>query len=177
MRGATVRAVVVSVLVFGIWAAPWARHPAFSASGRAHRHGGGTPAEAVGFGDDFAWQQEGPEKFLSLLRARAQGPDAPYKCYTVHGWHVGWLRKSDLPRLLTLVESREPCAHVRMSVSKVMPVGVSFVGQEALFLIEGYRRGVYPPELHSGAFYDRKDEIVAWARERIDRQDGGDGTP
>ena len=118
-----------------------------------------TAQEAKQFGDTFLWQERGPLDFLALLRKRVKGPTV---FYTVHGRHVGWLQESDIPRLIALLDSREPCLHVIMSISSYLPRTPSFVGQEALFMIEGFRRGEYPPSLHSTEFYNRKAEIVAW---------------
>lgn len=127
---------------------------------RVHSLQNATEAQAREFGDTFRWRAEGPLDFLALLKSRAKS-GARY--YTVYGTHVGWLQESDLPGLISLVDSREPCSHVVMAMSSYAPTTRSFVGQEALFLIEGYRQGRYPPTLGSRGFYKaKKQEILEW---------------
>ena len=48
-------------------------------------------------------------------------------------------------RIVDLLDSTEPCASVSMSISSLHLESGSTVGQEAAFLIEGFRTGYYPP--------------------------------
>jgi hypothetical protein len=48
-----------------------------------------------------------------------------------------WISKDDLPGLLALTDSEEPCASVRLTSSSVWIAQSSTMGQEALFMIEG----------------------------------------
>ena len=123
--------------------------------------GYGTESQARAFGDTFPWQVEGPLDFLALLKSQAKNGA---QFYTVYGTHVGWLQESDLQGLIGLVDSKEPCAHVVQAISSYLPSKRSFVGEQALFLIECYRQGRYPPALHSVGFYKRKKEILEWWR-------------
>jgi hypothetical protein len=79
-----------------------------------------------------------------------------------------WVQEKDLPKLILLLDSPVPCAPVVLARSSFLPE-VSSIGEQAAFLILGFRAGVYPPELHSGRMAPGvKDEIRAWwaARER-----------
>jgi hypothetical protein len=125
---------------------------------REHRVEGGSDPPA--FMDSFRWQEEGPIAFLETLR-RTQ------TVYTVDGVHVGWVKAQDAQRLVDLLDSSEPCAFVVSPYSSYIPPGRSFVGQEAVFLLEGYRAGRYPPGLHSGNAYKRKSEILVWWKARM----------
>ena len=118
--------------------------------------------DASRFGDDFEWQRLGPLEFLSLLRSMV---DHPAPIYTVRGFHAGWLQARDLSALLHLVNSDEPCSFVVSAFSSHLPTAkASTVGQEALFLLDGLRKGRYPPALHSeGYAAEHRDEILAWA--------------
>ena len=138
---------------------------------RAHSLEDATEAQAKEFGDTFHWQEQGPLDFIVFLKRRSSQPEGSRSLfYTVHGRHTGWLHDTDVPDLIALVDSKEPCPHVVMSRSSYLPRAHSFVGQEALFLIEGYRRGEYPPGPCSSGFYKKKDEVLAWWRERAARR-------
>ena len=156
--------IVVSVILMAL------AQGAPNVAGRSHTwadYGGTDQAEPIEVaasrrGDTFPWMSEGPLEFLKELRRKR-----PLRQYLLYGTHVGWIRESDLEALVQLVGSREPCDHVVSSVSSRLPDSRSFVGQEALFLIEGYRTGRYPPRLHSIGFYqEKKDEILAWWKSR-----------
>ena len=89
-----------------------------------------------------------------------------------------WISKKDLPGLLALTGSTEPCPSVAlMSSSYYDSRNHSTVGQEAAFMLEGYRKGEYPPELNS-TFFDEsleaseqrtkaREEIVQWCRSQL----------
>ena len=73
-----------------------------------------------------------------------------------------WVQEKDLPRLILLLDSPVPCASVMSTRSSFWP-GVSTVGEQAAFMILGFRKGWYPPDLHSGRMpSDVKAEIRAW---------------
>jgi hypothetical protein len=89
-----------------------------------------------------------------------------------------WITKQDLPDLLALTNSTEPCPSVALISSSYYDTrNHSTVGQEAVFMLEGYRKGEYPPALNSALFDDSreaneartktKDEIVAWCRSQL----------
>lgn len=79
-----------------------------------------------------------------------------------------WITPRDLPDLLEAAESKEPCAFVVSVSSSYLPPGRSTVGDEALFMIEGYMKGFYPPELYSGAHSeDAKQAYITWCKNEI----------
>jgi hypothetical protein len=62
----------------------------------------------------------------------------------------GWIKAEHVDELIKLVNSVEPCASVVSPLSSFLPQGGSTIGVEAMFLIEGFKTGHYPPGLHSG---------------------------
>ena len=125
-------------------------------SGRQHEVVFGLTGESdpIEYGDTFKWQVHGPIAFIETLKSR--------NGYTVHGLHKGWVWRSDIPKLVALLDSEEPCADVSMSISSYHHQGRSTVGREAAYLIEGFRRGEYPPSLNSVHFEFNADEIRSW---------------
>jgi hypothetical protein len=96
--------------------------------------------------------------------------------FTVERERTDWVQESDLPALFDLVDSEEPCAHVVSVYSSYLPLGRSSIGQEALFMIEGFRQGRYPPGLHSEGFQKHRQEILEWWRERTAARSGTSAT-
>lgn len=115
-------------------------------------------------GDTFEWQDRGPLDFLKLLRSQHD--------YSVRGLHRGWLKATDVPELLALLDSKDPCGSVAMEASSYYESGLSTVGQEAAFLIEGFRRGQYPPGLNSTRMELNSEELRTWWREYEKSLDG-----
>ncbi len=140
---------------------------------------GATPEARVNRDPDyFPWQEKGPLEFLDLLRERGRMP-GDFSCiFSLREQHVGFVKETDLAALIALLDSTEPCAHVRAGGSSTLAFGQkSFVGQEALVLIQGYRVGHYPPfeilsNSNSLGWYKSKDKVLAWWRERARRQTG-----
>jgi hypothetical protein len=78
-----------------------------------------------------------------------------------------WITKKDIPALLALVDSKEPCSPVASWYSSYYSTtAVSTIGDQALFMLEGYREGKYPTQLNMFSFPTGKerDELIAWAR-------------
>jgi hypothetical protein len=99
-----------------------------------------------------------PSKLLDLL---VQG-NFPGSVLTVDESVENWVQEKDLPKLILLLDNPVPCAPVVDARSSFWP-GVSTIGEQAAFLIQGFRAGRYPPDLHSGRMSaDVKDEIRAW---------------
>ena len=78
----------------------------------------------------------------------------------------GWVKESDLPALVGLLDSSEPCANVQSMVSSCIDTTRSTVGNEAAYLIEGYRKDWYPPRLNSMRPLCDIEEIKQWWEER-----------
>jgi hypothetical protein len=111
------------------------------------------------YGDVFDWDNHGALDFLEFLRGESG-------FYTVWGIHPAWVKEDDLPELMELLDSTEPCANVKSALSSYIDVESSTVGNEAAYLIEGYRTGRYPPRLNSTRPRPDKREIREWWREK-----------
>lgn len=109
-------------------------------------------------GLDFA--DQGPLDLLDLLKRWESNnwlsPILPF----------GWVKESDLPALVELLDSTEPCANVQSMVSSFMDSKRSTVGNEAAYLIEGFRNDWYPPRLNSTRPKCDIEEIKKWWAER-----------
>jgi len=68
---------------------------------------------------------------------------------TIEGNTDGWIEEHHLSVLMELVESDISCAHVMTLRSSIRGNRRSTVGRQALFMIEGFRAGKYPPKLSS----------------------------
>jgi hypothetical protein len=76
----------------------------------------------------------------------------------------GWITLHDAELLMQEIDSEEPAAPVVSPVSSYWPDNqTSTAGNEALFLLEGYRTGKYPPGLCS-LYYFKPDkrEVRLW---------------
>lgn len=109
--------------------------------------------------DEFDWQTSGPIEFLSLLKGKSHDP---CPTYVIHGVTGKWVKEEDIPELIVLLGSDEPCANVCRTISSYMDCNTSTVGKEAAFIIEGFRRGEYPPDLNSGRARLTNDDIMLW---------------
>lgn len=75
-----------------------------------------------------------------------------------------WVTEEDVPELLALLDSKEPCAGVMYEASGSVP-GRSTVGDQAAFLVEGFRTRLYPPSLYSKPLTDsQKADLRNWWR-------------
>lgn len=115
------------------------------------------------YGDFFDWHDKSPADFLNMLKKRtAQHP------FSVSGVHVNWIKASDIPGLIELLDSSEPCAPVNRAVSSYAELNGSTIGEEAAFLIIGFKKGEYPPSLNSTRprlNHRVKDELKKWWQE------------
>ncbi|HOT04498.1 MAG TPA: hypothetical protein PK069_09995 [Methanolinea sp.] len=75
-----------------------------------------------------------------------------------------WITHADVERLMQEIDSTEPAATVFSPFSSYWPFNqTSTAGNEALFLIEGYRAGRYPPALCSlYYFHPNRTEVRSW---------------
>ena len=62
---------------------------------------------------------------------------------------MDFVKESDLPYLVSLLDSKEPCKFVDMALSSIYYSGKSTVGHEAAYLIEGFWKRYYPTDLTS----------------------------
>jgi hypothetical protein len=102
-----------------------------------------------------------PVEFLKSLKMERSTTDE----YIFREPVKHWISRRDLPGLLALADSQEPCASVALETSSVRNLRGSTMGQEALFLLEGYRTGAYPPAPNS-VVYDpaQAKELTDWCR-------------
>ncbi len=104
------------------------------------------------------WESGGPIKFITYLKT------TNISDYLVYGTSSDWIKDKDIPELMKLIDSEEPCAGVQMVISSYL-AGRSTVGNEAAFLIEGFIKGSYPPALDSTRWKPNRDKIREWWRE------------
>mgnify|MGYP000670754876 CR=1 FL=1 len=112
--------------------------------------------------DEFDFFSRAPLDLIEFLKQR----EPPFR---VRHLHVGWISSADVALLSGLVDSTVPCAMVSKRYSSAeLESERSTVGQESMFLIEGYICGVYPPDMNSGFLVasDRHKEVRAWLLSR-----------
>lgn len=140
-----------------------------------HPLGGGTGPQNRGFN----WQERGPLDFLDFLASKFSddSPSLPgTTSLIVRGTHRGWIRESDIPALMDLLDSKKQCLAVVMSLSSALAWEPSTVGNEAANLILGFRSEVdqtgyagYPARLVSTRYPIDRDELRRWWRDYRDR--------
>jgi hypothetical protein len=134
---------------------------------------------------DFDWGKNGPLEFIELLKMKDHVPwyfvvnevnptcennptiSCSYQAwqYAIFEVHDNWISISDIPKLIELLNDDTPCANVAMGISSLISNGASTVGHEAAFMIEGFRKGEYPPSLNSSNYkYDKKDILEWWSK-------------
>ena len=64
--------------------------------------------------------------------------------YTTWEVKLNYVKEKDLPYLVKLLDSNEPCAYSVMAISSNLPSGNSTVGNEAAYLIESFWKRYYP---------------------------------
>ena len=108
------------------------------------------------------WSKTDPIAFLEMLTRR---PNAP--CWLSQA-PEGWIKKEHVEYLLRQINSPEPAAPVVSLFSSYDPrEETSTVGNEAMFLIEGFRKQRYPPGLCSVYhFKGDPDEFRKWWQEQ-----------
>ena len=111
-----------------------------------------------GCAKDDDWLEMTPLEFLSTLRKTE--PWMIFRCS-----HDGWVGREHIPQLIELLDSDEPCASVMLSISSFLGPR-STVGNEAAYIIQGYRAGKYPPASNSNRPLIDRDEIRRWWSEQ-----------
>lgn len=100
--------------------------------------------EHLNTGDSCYFKNHSPMDFLNDLRIH------PKQAVMVLDVPDSWISLEDANLLIQIIDSDEPAAPVISLLSSFWPVNqTSTVGNEALFLLNGYRTGLYPPSLCS----------------------------
>ncbi|KQC05535.1 MAG: hypothetical protein APR53_07310 [Methanoculleus sp. SDB] len=109
-------------------------------------------------GDSCYLRAHTPMDFLADLRMH------PHQPVMVGEVPDGWITLEDAELLMQEIDSDEPAAPVVSPISSYWPFNqTSTVGNEALFLLEGYRTGRYPPALCSlYYFHPNRTEVRSW---------------
>ena len=99
-----------------------------------------------------------PIEFLEYLKSY----DNRLHTYIVAEQSKNWVREQDIPGLLLLLDSNQPCAGVMHEPSGSVP-GRSTVGDQAAYLIEGFKSRLYPPSLYSKPYTaTQKADLRRW---------------
>ena len=110
----------------------------------------------------FDWSTMTPLEFFEQLKV------APFVPVTVYDPPPeGWITRGHVVELMKFIDSEDPASYVLSALSSYIPFGqVSTVGNEACFLIEGYRNKSYPPFLCSIHYHVADpDGLRSWWRE------------
>lgn len=109
-------------------------------------------------GDSCYFSTHNPLTFLNDLRTHAGKQSMVFEVPD------NWITHADVQGLMQEIDSAEPAAPVVSALSSYWPFNqTSTVGNEALFLIEGYRTGRYPPNPCSlYYFHPNRTEVRSW---------------
>jgi len=109
-------------------------------------------------GDACYFNSHTPMDFLDDLRMH---PDTQVMVIDVPD---NWITHADAELLMQEIDSPETAAPVVSPISSYWPFNrTSTVGNEALFLLEGYRTGKYPPGLCSLSYFEsNRTEVRVW---------------
>jgi len=109
------------------------------------------------------WSKIDPLNFLNLLKKH------PEKPYTIVNYPPqDWIKEKHVSKLILMINSKEPASPVVAVISSYYPFNqTSTVGNEAMFLIEGFKIGRYPPSLCSLYYFKgNPEEYRKWWEER-----------
>ena len=74
-----------------------------------------------------------------------------------------WIKPEHIHGLINVMDSKEPCRPVMSIYSSTIPRNLSTVGDEAIFLIQGFRAKRYPPRPNSQTYSSKeKEEVRKW---------------
>jgi hypothetical protein len=104
---------------------------------------------------DFPDLPDSPAKLIETLKTAD-------KFYTIRIHRLDYVKESDIPQIVGLLDSKEPCAHVVLSISSILPSGRSTVGHEAAYLIEGFWKRYYPTQLVSSQYAPDIEAMKHW---------------
>jgi hypothetical protein len=114
--------------------------------------------------DQSDWSKTDPLALLNILKKH------PESTLMVLEAPRDWIKEEHVRQLMQLIDSQEPAAPVVSIVSSYYPNNKSTVGTEAMFLIEGFRIGHYPPSTCSLHYFkdinNSRNELRKWWSER-----------
>ena len=112
----------------------------------------------LAIGDSCYFESHTPIDYLYDLRMH------PYQQVMILDVPDTWITFHDAELLMQEIDSDEPAAPVVSPISSYWPFNqTSTVGNEALFLLEGYRTGKYPPALCSLYYFrPNKTDMRSW---------------
>jgi hypothetical protein len=84
--------------------------------------------------------------------------------FTVLAPRLDYVKESDLPHLIELLDSKEPCGYVDLAASSIYYPGKSTARHEAAYLIEGFWKRYYPTQLTSRQYSPDFVGIKSWYR-------------
>jgi len=102
-----------------------------------------------------------PVEFLDFLATMKRRPAV----YTFNRREPCWVKRADMPDLLNRLNSIRPSLAVRMSEMSFLRSD-STEGDEAAYMIEGFRKGSYPPSAGSSkTTKQERDALEQWWRD------------
>lgn len=108
------------------------------------------------------WSKIDPITFLNILKKHPENP------YTIaNPAPQDWIKEKHIKKLILLINSKIPASPVVSVISSYYPFNqTSTIGNEAMFLIEGFKTGHYPPSLCSTYYFKgNPDEYKKWWKE------------
>jgi len=118
--------------------------------------------------DVFNFNLSSPEEFLEFLKKDiSRFPENFFFPYTIKEQPSdNWIKPEHIPGLINLINSQEPCSPVMSIFSSTIPTKLSTIGDEAMFMIEGFRAKRYPPRPNSRTYTSKeKEAILQWWRD------------
>jgi hypothetical protein len=106
---------------------------------------------------DLAELPDSAAKLIEVLRRSGDR-------YKIHRPRVDYVKESDIPYLVSLLDSTQACAFADSIVSSIYFPGKSTVRHEAAYLIEGFWKRYYPTELTSQRFKPDIEATKQWYR-------------
>jgi len=114
---------------------------------------------AVCFGSNWKKPPKLPRTALGLIKKLKETKGI----YGTFWTKLNYVKEKDLPYLVKLLDSNEPCAHAVSGFSSDSPSGNSTVGNEAAFLIESFWKRYYPVRsISRGKGIPTKLELKRW---------------
>ena len=123
-----------------------------------------------------AWSKTSPLEFLEQLKQKKiiefeEGINNPEKYqFTLFPSNYppnDWIKEEHIHELIKLIDSQEPSKSIYVGTSSCIG-GQTTIGHEAMHLIEGYRKGGYPPTTNSSCYFKPNvEEYQKWYQEEF----------